>query len=165
MQAARKLLHRAAREREGRFLVEGAIAVSEALAAASGVRALFVSRDRVELEPLASRAAARGVPVFDVPPRVADALSSASTPQGVVAVVEAPTVELTDVAGEASLVVVLADVRDPGNAGTLLRSAVAAGVRRVWAAKGTVDLFSPKVVRAGAGAPKRRWTTKTWSSR
>ena len=77
------------------------------------------------------------------------ALTDTSTPQGVVAVAEARTIEAEAIDGD--LVVLLADVRDPGNAGTLLRSAVAAGSSGVVFAKGSVDPFNPKSVRATAG--------------
>ena len=78
------------------------------------------------------------------------------SPQGIVAVVPlpegAPPGAAPPGAGGAPLVLVLDAVGDPGNAGTLLRSAVGAGATAVLATKGTVDLYAPKVVRAGAGA-------------
>lgn len=81
--------------------------------------------------------------------RVIAALTDTATPQGVVAVAEARTARLDAVEGD--LVVVLADVRDPGNAGTLVRSAVAAGAAAVVFATGSVDPFNPKTVRSTAG--------------
>ena len=73
------------------------------------------------------------------------------TPQGIVAVMDfrpAPTYTPAN----SPLHLILDEIGDPGNAGTLLRSAVAAGVSTVFSAPGTVDLFPPKVVRAGTGA-------------
>ena len=81
--------------------------------------------------------------------QVIAALTDTSTPQGVVAVAEERAIETEAIDGD--LVVVLADVRDPGNAGTLIRSAVAAGSSGVVFAKGSVDPFNPKTVRATAG--------------
>ena len=81
--------------------------------------------------------------------QVMAALSDTATPQGVVAVAEAPAIAAEDVHGD--LVLVLAGVRDPGNAGTLLRSAAAAGAAAVAFPEGSVDPFNPKTVRATAG--------------
>jgi TrmH family RNA methyltransferase len=72
------------------------------------------------------------------------------TPQPVLAVFAMP--DTTEVPGSAALVVAMVDVRDPGNAGTVLRTADAAGVDAVVACGGTVDLFNPKTVRASAGS-------------
>ena len=79
-------------------------------------------------------------------------LADTSTPQGVVAVVQIRSLDLASLPGDADLVVVLADVRDPGNAGTILRSALAAGADAAVFGTGSVDPYHPKTVRAGAGA-------------
>lgn len=80
------------------------------------------------------------------------ALSSTSTPRGLVAVARDPSVVLADVAWTAGLAVLLAGVRDPGNAGTLVRCAAAAGADAVVFLKGSVDPLNPKTVRAAAGS-------------
>lgn len=111
--------------------------------AASAVRDLFVDEGATfagEFLDLGGLAVTR---------RVIAALTDTSTPQGVVAVAETRAIEADAIRGD--LVMVLADVRDPGNAGTLLRSAVAAGASGVVFAKGSVDPFNPKTVRAAAG--------------
>lgn len=79
--------------------------------------------------------------------RVADSI----TPQGPLAIVERRTASLESLR-DATFVIVLVDVRDPGNAGTILRSAEAAGADGVVACDGCVDVFAPKTVRASAGA-------------
>ncbi len=79
-------------------------------------------------------------------------LSDAVTPQGVIAVARAPQTSLAAHAVSATLVVVLAEVRDPGNAGTLIRSAAAAGAGAVVFTRAAVDPLNPKSVRAAAGA-------------
>lgn len=111
--------------------------------AASAVRELFVEAEA----PFAAEFLHKGA--LAVTPQVIGALTDTATPQGVVAVAEARTIELREIEGD--LVVVLAGVRDPGNAGTLLRSAVASGCSAVVFAKGSVDPFNPKTVRATAG--------------
>jgi TrmH family RNA methyltransferase len=136
------LLRRNERTRVGAFLVEGPIPVAEALARGE-VKDLFVDAE----EATASTWLARGA--LPVSGRVIEALTDTSTPQGVVAVASMRTVPIAEVSGD--LVLVLSNVRDPGNAGTLVRSAVAAGATAVVFSSGSVDPFNPKTVRATAG--------------
>jgi TrmH family RNA methyltransferase len=126
--------------------------VLEALRAGTEVKRVFVADGEDLPRELLSLAARRDVPVLCVSPAIVSALSDTVTPQGVVAVVRAPAVRLDDIAEDASLVLVLAGVRDPGNAGTLVRSAAAARADAVVFAPDTVDPFGPKTVRASAGA-------------
>jgi len=95
------------------------------------------------------------VRVLEVGDNVVRALADTSSPQGVVAVATMPAFRMADLGDTADLVLVLAQVRDPGNAGTLVRSAAAAGVDCVCFAEGSVDPFGPKTVRASAGAVLR----------
>jgi TrmH family RNA methyltransferase len=83
--------------------------------------------------------------------RVMRMLSDSSSPQGVVAVAQAPDAALDDLTAS-DLSLILAGVRDPGNAGTLVRSAAAAGAGAVVFTVGSVDPLNPKTVRACAGA-------------
>jgi TrmH family RNA methyltransferase len=147
VQAARRLTRRAFRERERAFLVEGPRAVKDALDRDYAIKELFVTGD----DAFATTARSRGISVVEVDTSVMRAIADTTTPQGVVAVVEMPETNLAEVATSGDLVLVLADVRDPGNAGTLLRSATAAGASAVVFTKGAVDPFSPKTVRAAAG--------------
>ena len=152
MQAARKLRRRSSRDREGAFLVEGPVPVTEALTSGAPLRELFVAESSPDVDVLSGAARGAGVPVIEVTEPVLRSLADTTTPQGVVAVVEIRTSDLRELAGRASLLLVLAGVRDPGNAGTLLRSALAAGAEGVVFAGGAVDPFHPKTVRASAGA-------------
>ena len=105
------------------------------------------------LPPVAARAAAAGVPVHLLAPGVLERVAGTVTPQPVLAVAPRPGADaavLDDAA--ADLVLVLAGVADPGNAGTLLRTAEAAGATAVVVTGGSVDPFGPKCVRASAGA-------------
>ena len=102
---------------------------------------------------LLARAAERGVPVSPVTDRAADGLSETVTPQGIVAVcalIDRPLE--TVVRAGARLIVVLVDVADPGNAGTVIRVADAAGADAVVLAGDTVDPHNGKCVRAAAGS-------------
>lgn len=137
-------LHRAkGRRASGSFLLEGQHPVAEALAD-GWVREVFC---------LDSQADDWGdAPVVTiVDERVLSVLSDAATPQGVVAVAEMRTATLTDVLGH-GLVVVLVGAADPGNVGTIIRTADAVGAAGVVLTEGSVDPFGPKAVRSAAGS-------------
>src|SRR5579875_467992 len=109
------------------------------------------SADR--LEGLLARCYGEGVRVFELGPGVLARVAGTVTPQPVLAVVRARSYGLEDIrARGGSLVVVCLDVRDPGNAGTVVRSAWAAGADGVVCCGSTVDPYNPKAVRASAGA-------------
>lgn len=122
--------------------------MSDAFDTGAGLRDVFID-ESAGYEDLARRLEAAGVPVRPVGRDVIKALTETVTPQGVVAVVSDPTSDLASLR-DADLVLVLADVRDPGNAGTLVRSALAVGASGVVFAKGSVDPLHPKVVRSAA---------------
>ena len=147
--AAIKLKKRAFREREERFLVEGAQAVGEALGSVPGLATLFHSVDGHELVDRAARA---GVEVYRVTEEVMARLTSTVTPQGLVGVSAFVDVPIDSVSAEPSCVAILHAVRDPGNAGTVLRSADAVGVDAVVFTASSVDVYNPKTVRASAGS-------------
>lgn len=146
--AAVRLKKRTLREEDRRFLVEGAQAVAEALAEDGRLLALFVND---ELDPLAVRARQAGVPVDEVSDSVMGRLTSTVTPQGVVGIAPFVDVGIDDLIPPGA-VAVLHEVRDPGNAGTILRSADAAGAVGVVFAGSSVDAYNPKSVRASAGS-------------
>lgn len=151
--AARRLTKRSGRVEAGRFLAEGAQAVREALGYGT-VHELFVTKVGAERNADLVRAARRAdVPVSDVTERAAAALSETVTPQGVVAVCDLVDVPVeTALAGQPRLVAVLYGVADPGNAGTVIRVADAAGCDAVLLAGDTVDPHNGKAVRASVGS-------------
>jgi RNA methyltransferase, TrmH family len=146
--AALRLKKRAMREEERAFLVEGAQAVAEALAEPGRLRSLFVTDD---LDPIAGRARAEDTPVEVVSERVMERMTSTVTPQGLVGIAPFVDVDLASV-DAGGCVAVLHEIRDPGNAGTILRSADAAGAHGVVLSSGSVDVYNPKAVRASAGS-------------
>jgi TrmH family RNA methyltransferase len=146
----RQLVDRPAiREREGAFVVEGPTLVGEALDAGVEIECLFVASGA--RGPVVDRAAAFGVPVYDLATGVLERVSGTVTPQPVLAVARTLDVALEDLAG-ASLVVVCVDIRDPGNLGAVLRTAEASGVGGIICCDGSVDVYNPKCVRASAGS-------------
>jgi RNA methyltransferase, TrmH family len=146
--AAARLKKRSFREDEARFLVEGAQAVSEALEEAGRLEVLFVTD---ELAPVVATARQAGVDVFIVTEDVMAKLTSTVTPQGLVGVAPFLDVDL-DALPEDGCLPILHEVRDPGNAGTVLRSADAAGAGGVVFSSTSVDVYNPKTVRASAGS-------------
>ena len=149
--AARKLTRRGGRDAAGEFLAEGPQAVREALAA--GARELFVTEAAADRHRDLVEAAHRaGVPVSAVTEKAAAALSETASPQGLVALCPFLDVPLEQALAGAGLIVLLADIRDPGNAGTVLRSADAAGADAVVLAGDSVDPYNGKTVRASAGS-------------
>lgn len=147
----RQLVERSsARHRERTFVLDGPILLGEAIDAGAAVESVFVAAD-AETHPVVARAVAAGIPVFDLAPGVLERVAGTVTPQPVLALAASVDRPLADLA-DATLVVVCVDVRDPGNLGTVLRSAEAAGVGGVVCTRGTVDVYNPKCVRASAGS-------------
>ncbi|PZF95111.1 TrmH family RNA methyltransferase [Micromonospora endophytica] len=152
--AARRLQRRRERDATGRFLVEGPQAVREALTRPRTVVELFGTPDALDrYADLAATAAAADVPVSEVTDEALAALAETVAPQGLVAVCDHLDVPLAAALGRAPrLVAVLAGIRDPGNAGTVLRTADAAGAAAVIFAGDTVDPYNGKCVRSSAGS-------------
>lgn len=154
--AARRLRKRAFRAADRAFLAEGPQAVREALAPGSPavLREVFVASDAAARHAdLVAAAAAAGVPVTRLTAVALAGLTDTVTPQGVVAVCGLLDVPLARVAeARPRLVAVLAQVRDPGNAGTVIRAADAAGADAVVLTDASVDPYNGKCVRATAGS-------------
>lgn len=153
VKAVRALSGRSARQRNGRFLVEGPQAVREAVRdAAARVREVYASPSAVARHgDTVHDAEARGIRVHVGTPEVLEAMSPDA--QGIVAVVDLLGTTLADVLSAAPrLVAVLAQARDPGNAGTVIRAADAAGADAVVLTDASVDVHNPKVVRSTAGS-------------
>jgi TrmH family RNA methyltransferase len=148
-----RLQKRALREKDARFLVEGPQGVAEALRSPAPVHEVFVSTESAgRLTPVRDLARDRGVAVHDVTAEVMAHLTSTVTPPGVVAVAGFVDVPLDVVLGAEGPLAILVEARDPGNAGTILRSADAAGAGGVVFTTSSVDPYNAKAVRASAGS-------------
>ena len=163
LKAARRLTKRAFRQRARAFLVEGPQAVTEASRSGAPVTELFVTAEaRARHEDLVTAMARAGIPVHTVSGEVMAELAQTVTPQGLLAVcgfVDVPLDQAIAVlppgAGQEHaprLAALLASVRDPGNAGTVLRTADAAGAQTVIFSDASVDPYNGKCVRASAGS-------------
>lgn len=150
VKAARKLVARRGRTRADAFLVEGPQAVGEAV---DCLRRLFVTPSAAARErQLVTRAAGRGVDIVHVTEDVLAQIACTVTPQGVIGVATLPQFSMADVLQSATLLVLAVGVADPGNVGTIIRTADAAGADAVVLTTGSVDARNPKAVRASAGS-------------
>ncbi len=156
---------RRARLDAGAFVIEGPVPVAEALAAGAAIDEVYVDGEAwASAEPgsalrdAVEAAAATGCPVWSLGPGALAKAADTVTPQGLLAVAPRRPVELADLVADASRtgpILVLVDVADPGNAGTLVRAAEAAGAAGVVFAGTSTDPFGPKAVRAAAGSVLR----------
>ena len=156
VKAVRALSKRSVRTRTGRFVVEGPQGVREAVRHAPervvDVYATAASARRYA-EDIVEPARAAGLYVHEATDEVVDAMADADTPQGVLAVVVDRQATLDEVlAAEPLLLVLLSQVRDPGNLGTVIRAADAMGADAVLVSESSVDVTAPKVVRSTAGS-------------
>lgn len=152
--AARRLTRRQPRREAGRFLAEGAQAVREALGRPDVVLSIFATAPALDRNAdLVESARAMGARIDEISVRAAAALSETVRPQGIVALCRTVHVPLREAFETGPrLVAVLVDANDPGNAGTILRTADAAGAKAVVFAGDSVDPYNGKVVRASAGS-------------
>lgn len=150
--AARDLLTKKGRTQQGRFSFEGATLVQEAHDAGVRIEALYLTKSAYENFALVSRIESSGAEVFVVDERAMKRISDVDTPTGIVAVAPMTLAEPAQILEGSGTVLLLADINDPGNAGTLLRTAEAFGAAGVIAGSLGVEPHLPKVVRAAMGA-------------
>jgi TrmH family RNA methyltransferase len=157
VQRLRKLVQRHnARQAERAFVIDSLKVLGAALDAGAAIESLYLPLPTADAAPLTggpvvARALAAGIRASDLAPGVLERVAGTVTPQPVLAV--APYVDVPlEALRDADLVLVCVDVRDPGNLGTVLRTAEAAGVGGVICCDGTVDVYNPKCVRASAGS-------------
>lgn len=134
----------------GLFVIEGVRLIEEAINAKAELEFTFFSnqlsdRGRVSLETLTSN----GVDVEEISSQLMERISDTHTSQGILMAVRLPSVQLDE---HLNLVLVLDQLRDPGNLGTLMRSAAALGIQAVVLTPGCTDVYAPKVLRSGMGA-------------
>ncbi|CAH0206499.1 RNA methyltransferase [Plantibacter flavus] len=150
-----KLAKRPARQETGLFLLEGPQAVSEALQFRPDlILELYATPTALErYTDIGAAATDAGLEIEFVTEQVLESMADTVTPQGFIAVAQQFPTSIKDIfAGEPQLVVILEEVRDPGNLGTIIRAADAAGADAVVLSGRTVDLYNPKVVRSTTGS-------------
>jgi len=154
LSAARRLSKRSFRAQDRAFLAEGPQAISEAVNAQGVLREVFyTSAVAAKLPDLLEAVRASGAQMHTVAETVLDSLAQTITPQGIIGVCSFIDVPLEQsLTTKSKLVSILANVRDPGNAGTVIRCSDAAGADAVIVAGESVDPYNAKAVRASAGS-------------
>jgi TrmH family RNA methyltransferase len=146
----RSLAERKHRVKEQRFVIEGARLIDDALAANLQPAWIFCAQQLPSrAQETLSRLKKRGIEIIPVSDAVLKACSETEAPQGLIAVLPLPRLAVPP---KPKMILIADTLRDPGNLGTLLRSAAAADVDLVLLPPETVDAYNPKVVRAAMGA-------------
>lgn len=143
-----RLAQKKYRDKEGRYLIEGENLIREAVSNHVVIHDLLL-REGSETEPYEK------LDPYIIESRVFDAIAQTETSQGILAIVDKPGYtfsKLEEINTKSSNILVLDRLQDPGNIGTIIRTAEGAGYSAVIAIKGTADIYSPKVVRAAAGS-------------
>ncbi|UCD37192.1 MAG: RNA methyltransferase [Fidelibacterota bacterium] len=151
----RGLRQKKLRQAQGRFIIEGARLVTEALQSLADIEQVLLSPEFARSasgHDIESLALARGVNPESVTTTQADQLADTRHPQGVFAVVKTPPLDHQDDQPPRTPILILDGIADPGNLGTLLRTADWFSVPTVWVSSSSADALNPKVVRAGMGA-------------
>jgi RNA methyltransferase, TrmH family len=149
---ARALRSVKGRSAQKRFAFEGPTLLAEARAGGLVVEELYATQAAYETMPLVGEYDASGTPTFIVAERALASISDLTTPSGIVAVASIRPSNLAQLLSRGTPILVLADIGDPANAGTLLRSADAFGCPGVVFGGMGVDPYNPKIVRGAMGA-------------
>ena len=153
LERVRDLRTAAVRRERGRFIIEGPTLLEEALRSGIELEELYGTDAVLRTHaPLVASIEARGATAFAVPDRALARMSDVETPSGILAVAVLPAGDLAAILKRPGVVLLLAGINDPGNAGTLLRSAEAFGAAGVLFGRGGADPWSPKVVRSAMGS-------------
>ena len=150
----RALKNKSGREETGLFFIEGVRFVTEALQEKASIRYLMVSEtfstDAASMELLQS--VNDGADCYRVPDSLFASISDTQTPQGILAVLDLKRRQLENAVLSGGLLVLLDGIKDPGNMGTIIRTADAAGCEGIVVPAGCVDIYNPKVLRSTMGS-------------
>ena len=155
LQSLRRLQQKKYRDQSRSFLIEGLRLCEEALASSAEVQQVVISTAVASprLQRLIEQIESRDIPIYEVPASILKKLANTEAPQGIVAQVAKPAGEQGEWANlDEPLIVAIDQLQDPGNLGTLLRTADWFGVKTVLLSRHTVDLYNPKVVRSTMGS-------------
>lgn len=152
---ARELLQKKGRLEYHRFIFEGPTLLREAVESSTPIEALYVTAAAYRDSTLVRELERGGAATYLLEDRTFAKISDVKSPSGIAAIAPIALTDLAELLVEPGIVLVLADLNDPGNAGTLLRSAEAFGVTRAIFGSAGVEPYHPKVVRGAMGATFR----------
>lgn len=151
---SRKLKIKKYRQENKQFVVEGIRSVEEAISSGAHVQYCLcsenISGDRIE--SLQRAAQKKGIKIYMISGDLIDEICDTETPQGIVAIVDRENYSLKQLTSGTDFLVIADRIQDPGNLGTIIRTADAAGADGVVLSEGTVDPYSPKVLRSTMGS-------------
>jgi len=151
----RALLTAKGRRQSGRFAFEGATLLHEARRSGAVVDEIYATGEAYERDTLVREFESAGTPVYVVEPRSMAKISGLETPPGILAIGRMRAVALDQLFAADGVILTIADLNDPGNEGTLLRSAESFGCRGAVVGRLGADPYHPKVVRAAMGSSFR----------
>lgn len=152
VKAAAELKQKKYRQQQGLFLAEGLRTVEEAVHSKTVVSIFYTAIDDDRTRCVLEEAAAQQLKLYCVSDAVMKKIADTDTPQGIIAVCKVQDVTLDKLLSKGEMLLVLDRVGDPGNLGTMLRTADAAGIGGVVLLKGCVDIYAPKTVRSSMGS-------------
>lgn len=149
----KSLSRRKEREKTGLFVLEGIRSMEEALKANYSVEMIFLSSSFIKNKGLELvKQISADIEVIEIADEIFSTISFTQTPQGVLAIARQREYTLTEILNwERNLLIVADEVQDPGNLGTIVRTAAAAGAGGLFLTRGCVDIYNPKVIRATMG--------------
>ncbi len=152
VKSAAELKQKKYRQQQGLFLAEGLRTVEEAVASKTVVSIFYTAIEDDRTRSVLEEAAAQQLKLYCVSDAVMKKIADTDTPQGIIAVCKMQNVTLDKLLSKGEMLLVLDRVGDPGNLGTMLRTADAAGIGGVVLLKGCVDIYAPKTVRSSMGS-------------
>lgn len=152
VKAAAELKKKKVRQEQGLFIAEGLRTVEEAVESKCVVQIFYTAIEDDRTRAVLEKAAEKNVPLYCVPDNVLKKIADTDNPQGVLAVCRMQQIKLESLFATGEMLLVLDRVGDPGNVGTMLRTADAAGIGGVVLLEGCVDVYAPKTVRSTMGS-------------
>ena len=152
VKAAAELKQKKYRQQQGLFLAEGLRTVEEAVRYGAVQSIFYTAIEDDRTRAVLEEAAAKQIKLVCVSDKVLKKIADTETPQGIIAVCEMCSKQLDDMLASGKMLLVLDRVTDPGNIGTMLRTADAAGVGGLLLLQGCADIYAPKTVRASMGS-------------